>query len=67
MIFVGKVRQKRDTGTAVRAAVTEAVDECIREEVLPVFFREHRREVINMGNFELDEDKQMDPRRHTGR
>ncbi len=56
MIFVNKVRGKTEVGRTVETAVTEAVDECIREGVLSKFFREHRNEVIDMGIYEIDDE-----------
>ncbi len=56
MIFVNKVREKTETGKSVERAVTESVDECIREGVLSDFFREHRNEVIDMGIYEIDDE-----------
>ncbi len=53
--FVNKVRGKKAAGMVTRDAVTEAVDECIREDVLADFFREHKSEVIDMGIYEFDE------------
>ncbi len=54
MIFVNKVRDKLAAGFGVEEAVTEAVDECIREDVLAEFFQEHKSEVVAMGIFEYD-------------
>lgn len=54
--FVDKVREKREAGEEIKGAVTEAVDECIREGVLSEFFREHRSEVIEMGIYEIDDE-----------
>lgn len=54
MTFVEKVREKTGAGIKTEDAVTEAVDECIREGVLTEFFTEHRSEVIEMGIFEYD-------------
>ncbi len=56
MEFVGKVRAKRDSGTETGAAVKEAVEECISENILPHFFREHKEEVVDMGIFEFDQE-----------
>lgn len=54
VIFVNKVRAKREAGEDVEAAVTEAVDECIRENVLRDFFKLHRNEVVDVGIYEFD-------------
>ena len=63
MIFVNKVRNKTDNeGKDVRAAVIEAVDECINENVLS----KHRDEVIDVSVFEYDEKGVMDIMREEG-
>ena len=51
----------------VKEAVTEAVDECIKEDVLSEFFIEHREEVIAVSVFEYDEEGHMDVVREEGR
>jgi len=56
MIFVNKVREKKAAKMELRDAVTAAVDECVRENVLADFFHEHRSEVIEMGIYEFDEE-----------
>ena len=57
MTFVNKVRVKRDKeDKAIRTAVTEAVDECIAEDVLADFFTEHREEVIEVSIYDYDEE-----------
>ena len=68
MTFVNKVRNK--TGVYemdVKEAVTEVVDECIKEDVLTEFFIEHREEVIAVSVFEYDEEGHMDVVREEGR
>ena len=68
MTFVNKVRNKTDVyGMDVKEAVTEAVDECIKEDVLSEFFIEHREEVIAVSVFEYDEEGHMDVVREEGR
>lgn len=68
MIFVNKVRNKTDNeGKDVRAAVIEAVDECINENVLSEFFIKHRDEVIDVSVFEYDEKGVMDIMREEGK
>lgn len=59
MIFVNKVRIKRDYYKDIRLAVTEAVDECIAENILSDFFIEHRDEVIDVSIYEYDEEGHM--------
>ena len=57
MTFVNKVRVKTDIEKIdIRTAVIEAVDECIAENVLSEFFRNHREEVITVSIYEYDEE-----------
>ena len=68
MTFVNKVRYKIDRlGMKVRLAVIEAVDECIKDDVLSDFFIKHRDEVIDVSIFEYDEEGVMDVMREEGR
>ncbi len=53
---VEKVREKRAAKMNLRSAVTAAVDECIKENVPADFFREHRKEIVDIGIYEFDED-----------
>lgn len=55
MTFVNKVREKKKKMDIV-TAVTEAVDECIRDGILADFFKEHREEVITVSIYEYDEE-----------
>ena len=45
----------------------EAVDECIKDDVLSDFFIKHRDEVIDVSIFEYDEEGVMDVMREEGR
>jgi len=56
MVFVDKVRKKKAAKMALADAVTAAVDECIKENVLADFSREHRKKIIDMGIYEFDEE-----------
>jgi hypothetical protein len=47
-LFVGKVRKNVDIGMDLTAAVTKTVKDCIEEDILAEFFKEHSSEVINM-------------------
>ena len=68
MTFVTKVRNKMDlSGLDVRTSVIEAVDECIKDDVLSDFFIKHRDEVIDVSIFEYDEEGVMDVMREEGR
>ena len=61
MTFVNKVRIKTDIEKIdIRTAVTEAVDECIAENVLSEFFRNHREEVITVSIYEYDEEGHLE-------
>ena len=68
MIFVNKVRVKTDVEKIdIRTAVTEAVDECIAENVLSEFFRNHRDEVITVSIYEYDEEGHLEIVKEEGR
>lgn len=56
MILVEKVREKKAAKIPLETAVSEAVAECISENVLAGFFREHRKEIVKMGIFEFDQE-----------
>lgn len=45
----------------------EAVDECIKDDVLSDFFIKHRDEVIDVSIFEYDEEGVMDVMHEEGR
>ena len=58
MTFVNKVRFKMGVeGDDVRIAVTEAVDECIDEDILVDFFEKHREEVVEVSIYDYDEEE----------
>lgn len=68
MTFVNKVRIKTDIEKIdIRTAVTEAVDECIAENVLSEFFRNHREEVITVSIYEYDEEGHLEIVKEEGR
>ena len=57
MTFVNKVRFKMGVeGDDVRIAVTEAMDECIDEDILVDFFEKHREEVVEVSTYDYDEE-----------
>ena len=63
-----KVRIKTDIEKIdIRTAVTEAVDECIAENVLSEFFRNHREEVITVSIYEYDEEGHLEVVKEEGR
>ncbi len=55
MIFVQKVRDKKSAGINIDEAVRQAVDECISDNILAEFFKEHREEIVEMEIFEFDQ------------
>ncbi len=56
MTFVNKVRDKKASLLRLEEAVRQAVDECISEGILTVFFRENREEIVEMGIYEFDQE-----------
>lgn len=67
MIFVEKVREKKADGELLERAVSEAVSECISEDVLAEFFKSHREEIVRMGIFEFDQELHDEAMREDGR
>ena len=68
MTFVNKVRVKTDVEKIdIRTAVTEAVDECIAENVLSEFFKNRREEVITVSIYEYDEEGHLEIVKEEGR
>lgn len=58
MTFVNKVRFKMGVeGDNVRIAVTEAMNECIDEDILVDFFEQHREEVVKVSIYDYDEEE----------
>ena len=58
MTFVNKVRFKMGVeGDNVRIAVTEAMNECIDEDILVDFFEKHREEVVEVSIYDYDEEE----------
>lgn len=55
MQFVDKVRRLQKTSD-IEAAVRQAVDECIAENILREFFQEHKDEVVGMSIWEFNEE-----------
>ena len=61
MTFVNKVRHKKNIEKKdIEAAVNEAIDECIQENVLSDFFRKNRSEVVGVSIYEYDEEGHME-------
>ncbi|RGS29069.1 MULTISPECIES: Rpn family recombination-promoting nuclease/putative transposase [Clostridia] len=58
MTFVEKVRNKTDVKKMnVREAVIQAIDECIEQNILVDFFKEHREEIVEMSIYDYEEEK----------
>ena len=51
----------------IRTAVIEAVDECIAENVLSEFLKNHREEVITVSIYEYDEEGHLEIVKEEGR
>lgn len=56
MTFVEKVRDKKVVGIKLEEAVSQAVEECISEGFLSVVFSEHKKEIVEMGIYEFDQE-----------
>ena len=54
VLFVGKVREYQKAGLDLTTAITRAITDCIKEEILSDFFKTHSSEVINMLTAEWD-------------
>ncbi len=58
MTFVEKTRYKTDVEDKdVKTAVTEAIDECVEENILVDFFEKHREEVVEVSIYDYDEEE----------
>lgn len=55
-VFIGHVRSNIATGMRLTAAIDQAVDECIRENILANLLRKNRAEVCNMILTEYDSE-----------
>lgn len=67
MAFVQKVRTGREKRMALEKAVPWAVDACIAEGILADFFRKNRKEIIDMGIWEFDQELYEKALREDGR
>ena len=56
MAFVEKVRENRAGGLELREAVSLAVGDCIEEGILAEFFKENREEIVEMWEYEFDQE-----------
>ena len=59
-ILIDKIKRYAAEKKSIEEAVTQAVDECIKEEVLADFLRKHRAEVMDVCITEYDEKRVMD-------
>ena len=58
MTFVEKTRYKTDVEDKdVKTAVTEAIDECVEENILVDFFEKYREEVVEVSIYDYDEEE----------
>ena len=56
MAFVCKVRDNRKKDMGIEEAVRMAVDECIKEDIMADFFKEHREEVVGASIWEFNQE-----------
>ena len=66
MFYVEKVRNYNKT-MPIEDAVSMAVNECIKEDILADFFRKNKAEAIQMSIFEYDEELHKNTLREEGR
>lgn len=60
MLYVERVRKyARQPDITLDAAVSRAVNECIKENILADFLRKNRAEAIHMSIFEYDEEREL--------
>lgn len=54
--FVESVRKMRAHGIKLKDAVRHAVDNCINEGILAEFFKENKEEIVEMWEYEFDQE-----------
>ena len=54
--FVSLVRQNYAVHKDIEEAVSDAIDACIKNDILSEFFKQNRKEVAMMGLYEFDEE-----------
>ena len=59
-ILIDKIKRYTAEKKSIEEAVAQAVDECIKEDVLADFLRKHRAEVMDVCITEYDEKRVMD-------
>ena len=55
--FVALVREKQKSGLPLVLAVNDAMEECIKNDVLADFLRKNRAEVLKVSIYEYDEER----------
>ena len=58
MIYIERVREYAES-MSLKEAVTKAVNQCIKENILKDFLLEQKSEVIKMSIYEFDEEREM--------
>lgn len=66
MIFVDKVRRYSEE-KSLEEAVGQAIEECLKENIMADFLRKNRAEVMKVCLYEYDEEKQREWDREEGR
>lgn len=66
MIFVDKVRRYSEEKT-LEKAINQAIEECLKENVMADFLKKNKSEVMKVCLYEYDEEKQREWDREEGR
>ena len=53
-VFVSRARENKDSGLSTTEAVTKAVKDCIRDNILKEFLERYGSEVVNMLSMEFN-------------
>lgn len=65
-ILIDKIKKYIAQKKSIKGAVNQAVDECIKEDVLADFLRKHRAEVMDVCITEYNEERVLDAIREEG-
>jgi predicted transposase YdaD len=65
-ILIDKIKRYIAQKKSIKGAVNQAVDECIKEDVLADFLRKHRAEVMDVCITEYNEERVLDAIREEG-
>lgn len=57
--FISRIRENLQTGMEKNEAVTRAINEAIRHDILADYLKKHRAEVMNMTIYEYDEEQHL--------